>query len=133
MGCKTRVPLSRQPADRMTRFVRRRKRWWTTVEKLDDKLEMSAEMLAEWLLESSGLCDSQQLVIVTSVANERDFEEIADALIKRHPRIQSETRSERHGKGDHDNHKPNRRTIGEGGGKTWGRKAHYGEDGKAPQ
>ena len=85
-GHKRAGVLSRQPAENMLSYIRRRRRWWSQLKSLGPKIEMSPVMIAD-ILESSGLNENQQLMTLTSIINERDFELIADDLNSRMFRV----------------------------------------------
>ena len=76
--------LSRQYGEAMVAYISRRKRWYSTLEKLDDKTTISPTIRADLLLELSRLPPENQLMVKTSVNNRSDFDDIALALIRQH-------------------------------------------------
>ena len=54
------------------------------LKELDPKLEISDEQRADLLLDLSGLPHNERLLIMSSVANARDFDKIAEALACQH-------------------------------------------------
>ena len=79
--------MSRQPGESVIKYISRRRRWWNLLQKLDSKTQISENLLADMLLDHSGLNDTQMLMIKTSCNNTSDFTLIADALVKQHPKI----------------------------------------------
>ena len=55
VGQKKKGPLARANGESMVSYIRRRKRWWELLKKLDDKSEISEIIRANLLLELSGL------------------------------------------------------------------------------
>ena len=94
----------------MTAFLSRRRRWYVNLQALDKEIVISENIRADLLLELSGLDRDKQLLINTSVGNVSDFEKIAEALVKQHPRIHHKERRQL---------KP--RTFGRGKGRGRGR------------
>ena len=117
--------LSRQSGESMFAYVGRRRRWWDTLQQLDDKTIISENIRADLLLQLSGLDHDKQLLIKTSVQSRKDFEEIAQTLVKQHPKIHARERRR-----DEDRTKssktPQRKPYGKGSygsrPKSWGYK-----------
>ena len=109
-GQKTDGLLARQGGESMTAYVSRRRRWYISLQALDKNIAISENIRADLLLELSGLDRDKQLLINTSVGNVSDFEKIAEALVKQHPRIHHKERRQL---------KP--RTFGRGKGRGRGR------------
>jgi len=86
-GHKTKGPLSRQTSEPMVNYVSRRRRWWKLLKSLDSTIELSMTILGDLMLEGAGLNKNEQLMVLTSTQNSKDFEEIAKALLEQHPRI----------------------------------------------
>jgi hypothetical protein len=84
--------LARQAGESMFSYVSRRRRWWDTLQQLDANTKISENIRSDLLLTMSGLDHDKQLLIKTTVGNRKVFEEIAQALIKQHPRIQTKER-----------------------------------------
>ena len=84
--------LARQSGESMFSYVSRRRRWWDTLKQLDDKTVISENIRSDLLLSMSGLDYDKQLLIKTTVGNRKDFDEIAKALIKQHPRVHMKER-----------------------------------------
>jgi hypothetical protein len=59
-------PMARQNGESMTNFIRRRKRWWSALQKIDPKLAMSDEILGSLLLELSNLTYMEQQLVMTT-------------------------------------------------------------------
>ena len=87
IGHKQHGLLSRQPKEAMTNFVARRRRWWKLLKSLDSSIELSETIRGDLLLESSGLNDTQQLMILTSTGNKHEFDVIAQALIDQRSKV----------------------------------------------
>ena len=107
----------RQPAGGMLSYVRRRKRWWTQLKASCPMIEMIPEILADMLLESSGLNENQQLMIFTLISNGWDLDLIVDAL---HPRVQPKKGSTEDGSRKHQDKPHHRKPFG-GKGANGGR------------
>ena len=67
--------------------ISRRIRWWDTLRQLDPATVISENIRAELLLNMSRLTPDQRLMIKTSVGNKQDFDAIALAMVRQHPKI----------------------------------------------
>ena len=76
--------LSRQPGEPMISFVSRRRRWWDKLKKLDGSIELSTAIRGDLMLDASTLTKDQQNMVLTSIANSREFDKIAEGLIEQH-------------------------------------------------
>ena len=96
-GHKTKGILSRQPGEAMVSYVSRRKRWWKTLKTLDSTIDLSPTILGDLMLEAAGLNRTEQLLVLTSTGNNKQFEILGKALLDQHPRIHHEdTKSKEH-------------------------------------
>ena len=114
-GHKVGGVVSRQHGESMASYITRRERWYKLLTSMDSALTFPDHMLADMLLDNAGLNETQKLLILTSVNNEKNFGKIAEALKKQHSKIQilgsrSSTSSGR------DGYKGNRGGKGYGGG-----------------
>ena len=57
------------------------------LKELDLEIELSEGHRADMLLDLAGLDRGERIMIQASIANARDFDKIADALVVQHPRI----------------------------------------------
>ena len=111
----------------MQHYTSRRKRSWVLLKELDPKLEISDEQRADLLLDLSGLPQNERLLIMSSIANARDFDKIADALAFQHSRQhEKEVRNTNKGRGK--NNKGKGRGNHNGKGKGW--RPHNGKGNK---
>ena len=102
--------MSRQVGESVQHYTSRRKRLWKLLKELDPKLEISDEQRPDLLLDLSGLAQAERLLIMSSIANARDFDKIAEALAFQHPRQhEKEVRNMNKGRGG-----KNRRGKGRG-------------------
>ena len=102
----------------MQHYTSRRKRSWKLLKELDPKLEISDEQRAGLLLDLSGLAQAERLLIMSSIANARDFDKIAEALALQHSRQhEKEVRNTNRGRGK--NHKGKGRGNQNCRGKGW--------------
>ena len=92
--------LSRQPGEAMSSYVMRRRAWWSYLQQLDDSLQVSENILAEQMLQNSGLTDDQKLMIRTTLHGKLSVDKVANELLNQHPRIQ-EREKEHHRKPFH--------------------------------
>ena len=100
MGQKPGGPLSRAAGESMASYVVRRKRWWSMPRELDDTIQLSANIRGDLLLDQAGLSRHEKLLVLTSTANDHDFDKIAAALLEQHPKIgYEEDRKGKHGEG----------------------------------
>ena len=83
----------------MLAHISRRRRWYKTLKELDPKTEISQNIRADLLLMLSGIDEDKQLMVRTSVGNVSDFDKIADALVRQHPRIHLNERRSQNPKG----------------------------------
>ena len=81
--------MSRQTSESMQSYIARRRRWLQRLHVLDGDTQVSENILADYLLNCSGLTHEQKLMIRTVCGNRRKFEEIASALRQQHPTIQT--------------------------------------------
>ena len=79
--------MSRQNGEGMMSYVSRRRRWWKMLKSMDNSIELSATIRGDLMLEASGLSADQQLMVLTSINNEREFDRLATALMEQHPKI----------------------------------------------
>ncbi len=68
----------------MSSYWARRKRWHTRITGLDEG-SVSAKIQADMLLERAGITEDQRLMVLASVDNELDFDEIITVMRKHHP------------------------------------------------
>ena len=87
IGHKTKGPLSRQQGEPMTSYISRRRRWWRLLKSLDPEVELSSTILGDLMLEGAGLSRNEQLMVLTSTSNSKEFETVAKALLDQHARI----------------------------------------------
>jgi hypothetical protein len=85
--CKPVGSLSRQNGESMQQYISRRRRCWKLLKELDPEIVLSEGHRADMLLDLAGLDKNERTMIQASIANARDFEKIADALVVQHPRI----------------------------------------------
>ena len=112
----------------MQHYTSRRKRSWKLLKELDPKLEISDEQRADLLLDLSGLAQNERLLIMSSIANARYFDKIAEALAFQHSRQhEKEVRNMSKGRGG-----KNRKGKGRGNqiGKGKGWRLQYSKRGK---
>ena len=86
-GHKTKGVLARQPGESMSSYVSRRRRWWKKLKHMDSSVGLSDTVLGDLMLEASGLKEDQQRMILTSTANNREFEKLAAALVEQYPSV----------------------------------------------
>jgi hypothetical protein len=128
MGHKTQGILARQPSESMSNYVIRRRRWWKQLKEMDPAVSLSQEILGDLMLEASGISQNEQLMVLTSIGNAREFDKLAVALMEQHPRIQSsEKAKDRHVPQQHGGHRPYK-GGGKSRGKGWSRFGHMGFD-----
>ena len=108
VGHKTGGILSRQSGESVMNFVSRRRRWWKMLKSMDRTIGLSSEIRGDLMLESSGLTADQQLMVLTSISNDRDFDKLADALMEQRPKIHVNDRQSRRNDGKH----PPKRDVG---------------------
>ena len=54
---------------------------------MDNTLSLSSSILGDLMLESSGLSHVEQLMVLTSTDNNRDFDVVAKALLEQHSKV----------------------------------------------
>ena len=117
--------LSRQPTESTINFTSRRRRWWKELKKMDPSISLSDSILGDLMLESAGLTEDQQKMVLTSTGNCRDFEKIAEALVDQYPTMHMNERGGKH----HDDQKNYQGGKGrKGKGKPWKSYAHLAEE-----
>ena len=84
--------LSRQPTETMAQFVLRRRAWYRALTDLSSELKLPDIILAEQLLNNSGLSSDQKLMIRTTLAGKVTFDGVAQELVNQHPHIQDRGR-----------------------------------------
>ena len=84
--------LSRQPTETMAQFVLRRRAWYRALTDLPSELKLPDIILAEQLLNNSGLSSDQKLMIRTTLAGKVTFDGVAQELVNQHPHIQDRGR-----------------------------------------
>ena len=84
--------LSRQPTETMAQFVLRRRAWYRALTDLSDELKLPDLILAEQLLNNSGISSDQKLMIRTTLSGKVTFEGVAQELVNQHPNIQDRGR-----------------------------------------
>ena len=82
----------------MQQYTSRRRRCWKLLTELDPEIKLSEGHRADMLLDLAGLDKNERIMIQASIANQRDFDKIADALVVQHPRIH--VREQRHRSSD---------------------------------
>ena len=60
-GMRVGGPMSRIPGEPMTRYISRRRRWWTLVREMDNTLELGDTVQGSMMLEQAGLSRLEQL------------------------------------------------------------------------
>ena len=100
VGHKHRGPLSRQSAEPMISYVSRRRRWWAKLKRLDPTVDLSPSLLGDLMLDAANLGKVEKLLVLTSTGNNREFDKIAEALMKQHAKIHVDEKKEKR----HDNH-----------------------------
>ena len=86
IGHKVQGALSRQHGESMMNYIGRRRRWWTMLSGMDNTIALSTTIRGDLMLEASGLTATEQLMILTSIGNVRDFEKLAVAMMEQHPK-----------------------------------------------
>ena len=84
--------LSRQPTENMAQFVLRRRAWYRALTDLSDELKLPDIILAEQLLNNSGISSDQKLMIRTTLSGKITFDGVAQELVNQHPNIQDRGR-----------------------------------------
>ena len=92
-GHKTKGVLARQSGEPMSSYVSRRRRWWKKLKHMDSSVGLSDTVLGDLMLEASGLKEDQQRMILTSTANNREFEKLAAALVEQYPSVHLDEKS----------------------------------------
>ena len=108
----------------MVSYVARRKRWWNKLKSMDPTIELSTTIRSDLMLEASGLTETQQLMVLTSIGNSRDFDKVVGAMMEQHSGVHVTEKP---------HHKPHyeKRPKGKGsyGGKGgWRRQGNMGQD-----
>ena len=81
MGHKQHGAMARQASESMSNYVIRRRRWWRQLKDMDKEVNLSDSILGDLMLEASGLSNNEQLMILTSVNNVRNFDKLSQALM----------------------------------------------------
>ena len=63
---------------------------------MDPSIGLSDQILGDLMLEASGLSAIEQLMVLTSVNDAREFDTLAQALMEQHPKIQTSDRPKQH-------------------------------------
>ena len=92
-GHKTKGVLARQSGEPMSSYVSRRRRWWKKLKHMDSSVGLGDTVLGDLMLEASGLKEDQQRMILTSTANNREFEKLAAALVEQYPSVHLDEKS----------------------------------------
>ena len=95
-GLKDNGILVRQATEPMSSYVLRRKTWWSMLQRLDEKIQVSEELLAEMLLQGSGLSSDQQLMVRTILGGTMTVESVGDELLNQHPKIHEKEKKFHH-------------------------------------
>eukprot|EP00975_Prorocentrum_lima_P024187 5089484-Prorocentrum_lima.AAC.1 len=86
-GTRIDGPVARQAGETKMEYITRRRRWFQRLTSLDGETTVSENILADYLLDCSGLTFEHKLMIRTVCGNRRKFDEIALALRQQHPRV----------------------------------------------
>ena len=77
-------PMSRVPGEPMTSYISRRRRWWTLVHEMDNRLELGDTVQGSMMLEQAGLSRFEQNMVLTYTKGQRTMTAIAEALLEQH-------------------------------------------------
>ena len=83
-GSRPRGLLSRQPRESMISYVTRRERWYNTLKTLNPGTMISENVLAEQLLDQSGLSEMEKRMTLVVTGNKIGFTEFAEAMKAQH-------------------------------------------------
>ena len=84
--------LARQTGEAMSSYVLRRRTWWSHLQQLDDSIQVSEGILAEQMLQNSGLTDDQKLMIRTTLHGKLTVDKVGNELLNQRLRIQDRER-----------------------------------------
>ena len=120
--------LSRQNGESIPSYVLRRRTWYGMMTDLDGELKLPEPILAEQILQNSGISLDHQLLIRTAIRGEMTVAAVCEELVAQHSRIhEKETRY----KGGYHNkfafYKGQGQGKGKGDKRPWSR-AYYTED-----
>ena len=104
----------------MVSYISRRRRWWNHLKAMDPSIDLSTSVRGDLMLEAAGISRQEQLMVLTSTGNERDFDKLAAALLEQHSHVHVE--EENRGGSS-----PSGKSFGKGG-KKWHRRANFGQE-----
>ena len=107
--------MARATGESIIAYTDRRKRWWTKLRKLDEKIQCSDELLASMMLDQAKFNRIERNLVLTSVNNQYDFDLLAVAMREQHPNLHSAERGKGGGGPSH---------PGKGRGFRKGKKGH---------
>ena len=85
--------LSRQAGESIPSYVLRRRTWYAMMTDLDGELKLPEPILAEQILQNSGISMDHQLLIRTAIRGEMTVAAVCEELVAQHSRIhEKETR-----------------------------------------
>ena len=122
--------LSRQNDESIPSYVLRRRTWYGMMTDLDGELKLPEPILAEQILQNSGISLDHQLLIRTAIRGEMTVAAVCEELVAQHSRIhEKETRY----KGGYHNkfafYKGQGQGKGKGGKRPWSQAYYTEEDG----
>ena len=79
-GQKPRGVLSRSNGESMKAFTDRRDRWWRRLKSLNSTIQVSEDILSQWMLDSANISETEKQLVQTTAKNEWKIETISHAL-----------------------------------------------------
>lgn len=120
--------LSRQSGESIPSYVLRRRTWYAMMTDLDGELKLPEPILAEQILQNSGISSDHQLLIRTAIRGEMTVAAVCEELVAQHSRVHE--RENRSKGGFHNQfvfYKGRGNGKGKGDRRPWSR-AYYTED-----
>ena len=84
--------LARQSPETTAQYVLRRRAWYRALTDMSSELKLPDLILAEQLLNNSGLSETEKLMVRTTLGGKLTFDGVAQELINQHPKIHERSR-----------------------------------------
>ena len=79
-GQKPRGVLSRSNGESMKAYTDRRDRWWRRLKSLNSSIQVSEDILSQWMLDSANISETEKQLVQTTAKNEWKIGTISHAL-----------------------------------------------------
>ena len=70
-GQKPRGVLARAMGEPMKAYTDRRERWWRRLKRMNSKIEVSEDILPQWMRDAANINDTEKQLVQTTAKNEK--------------------------------------------------------------